>query len=136
MGDTLLRNINILASSSLGEWGILYRTLIKAAYLPHESVGGGDPPLILPLPLPLSRLPCPGLVEVAGIASADTRARDIASVGGAFCDARDGACLGPCVVALPPTPALPLLARGVIPRGLPFLLFSFRLRAPACFRLQ
>ena len=142
MGDNLLRNI--LVSSSPGEWGIFNHTLIKAAHLPHESVGGSDPPLFLPLPLPLSHPPCPGLVEVGGIASEDARAPDIASVGGTCCHARDGACLASrlrivradqtpgCGAAASPSRAhassssflrLPLRARGAILRGLPFLLF-------------
>jgi len=150
MGDTLLRNI--LASSWPGEWGIFNRTLIKAAHLPHGSVGGGDPPLFLPLP----RLPCPELVEVGGIALANARAPDIASVGGACCNEYDVACLGPCLrfIGADQTPgcgvaAGPPRARASSPFLLPppslFWLegssfagslsfsFSFRLRAPACF---
>ena len=91
MGDILFRNS--LASSSPREWDNLNRTLTKAAHLPHESVGGGAPPLFPPLPLPLPRLPCPRLVGVGGVTSADARAPDIASVGVACCDGRCGACL-------------------------------------------
>ncbi len=71
MGDVLLRNF--LASSSPGERGNFNRTLTKAAHLPHESVGGGAPPLLPPLPLPLPRLPCPRLVGVGRLASADAK---------------------------------------------------------------
>ena len=85
-----MRNI-LLVSASPGEWGIPNRTLIKATQLSHESVGGGAPPLFPPLPLPLPRLPCPR-PEVGGLASVDAKAPDTASVGGACCDARGGAC--------------------------------------------
>ena len=81
------------ASSSPGERGIFNRTLTRATHLPHESLGGGAPPLFPPLPLPLPRLPCPRLEEVGGLASTDARAPDTASVEGAFWDARGGACL-------------------------------------------
>ena len=60
--------------------------------MPHESVGGGAPPLFPLLPLPLPRLPCPRLEEVGGLASTDARALNTASVEGACGDAR-GACL-------------------------------------------
>ena len=69
------------------------RTLIKAAHLPHRSVGGGAPPLFLPRPFPLPRLPYLRLADVGRLASADARAPDIVPVGGACCDARGGACL-------------------------------------------
>jgi len=89
MGDILLRDL--LALSSPGEWGIINHTLIRT-YL-YESAGGGAPTLFPPLPLPLSRLPRPQLVEVGGLGSTDARASDIAPVSGACCDGRGGACL-------------------------------------------
>ena len=82
----------LLASVSLGEWGIFNRTFIKATHLTHEPVGGGAHPLFLPLPLSLPRVPCPQL-EVGGLAPADAMVRDVAFVGGACCDARDGPAL-------------------------------------------
>src|SRR5712691_136216 len=63
--------------------------------MPQESVGGGAPHLFPPLPLPLPRLPRPRLVETGGIASADARAPDLASVSGTCCDVRRRACLAP-----------------------------------------
>ena len=62
MGDILLRNL--LVPSSLAEWRIFNRTLIKTPHLPHESVGDGVPPLFPPLLLPMPCLLCPRHVEV------------------------------------------------------------------------
>ena len=58
------------------------------ARLPHESVGGGAPPLFPPLPLPLPRLPWPRLVEVGGVTSTDAVEPDVASACGPCCDGR------------------------------------------------
>jgi len=62
MSDILLRNL--LVPSSLAEWPIFNRTLIKAPHLPHESAGNGAPPLFSPMLLPVPCLLCPRLVEV------------------------------------------------------------------------
>ena len=133
--------------------------LDEVACLPHESVGGGAPPLFPSLPL----LPWPRLVEVGGSTSTDTVEPDVASAGGPCCDGRDWRCSDPrwrtvgedkrlrsCsrstprprVTPIPPTvpPALPLRARATILRRILFLspspspspsLSPFRLRVPA-----
>ena len=87
MGNILSRNLLV----SAWKWDNFNHTLIKAAHLPQKFEGGGDPPLFPPLALPLPRRPCPRLVEMDGSASVDARVTDIASVGGARCDARGGA---------------------------------------------
>ena len=84
MGGILLRNLLTSWSSASGEWRIFNSTLIKAAHLLHDPVGSGAPPLFPPLPLPL---------RGGGRFSVGKRQGDIASVGGACCDARGGACL-------------------------------------------
>ena len=79
MGDILSRNL--FASSSSGEWGVFKCTLIKPPHLPHESVGGGAPPLFLFLPLPLLCLPRSSPADVGGFMLADTIPLGMGSVG-------------------------------------------------------
>ena len=86
VGDILLRDL--LASSLPGEMGCF-----EAAHLPHETVGGGAPPLFRPQSLSPPRLPCLQLLEVGGLASAGARAPNMASVGGTSCNAGGGTCL-------------------------------------------
>ena len=67
VGDILLRDL--LASSLPEEMG-----RFEAAHLPHETIGGGAPPLFRPQSLSPPRLPCLQLLEVGGLASAGARA--------------------------------------------------------------
>ena len=119
---------NLRASSSPKESMIFNRTCC------HESVGSGALPLLLPLPLPLSRLLCPRLVEVSKLASADAKAPNMTLVSWACHDARGGACLASrWRVILYGTPGC--RAAGAEARCAP-VSSSFLLPPPALFGLE
>ena len=92
----------ILASFSPEEWGIFNHTLIKAAHLPQEPVGGG---LCSSVSVSASST-MSATRGGGGFTLADVGVPDIASVGGACCNARSGACLASCweIVGVDKTP--------------------------------